>query len=151
VEGQDLADASLFHTGDRWWMLVQSSAMPRHDTLRLYSAPHLFGAWREHPASPVVQSDPRSARPAGRVLRYDNGLLRFAQDCSEVYGSAVRAFQVVTLTPEEYRDRPVGRDPLLSGSGQGWNARGMHHVDAHRVGEGEWLACVDGWTRPVNP
>jgi hypothetical protein len=32
---------------------------------------------------------------------------------------------------------------VLVPDGSGWNASGMHHVDAHQVGE-SWLACVDG-------
>jgi hypothetical protein len=128
-------------------MLVQASPMPRHDTLRLYSAPDLDGPWGEHPASPVVQSDPRVARPAGRVLVHGDRILRFGQDCAEHYGTAVRAFEIVTLSPETYEERPVGTDPMLSGSGHGWNADGMHHVDVHSTEDGRWLACVDGLVR----
>ena len=29
-------------------------------------------------------------------------------------------------------------------TGNGWNAAGMHHVDAHQQPDGKWLACVDG-------
>ena len=29
--------------------------------------------------------------------------------------------------------------------GAGWNRDGMHHIDAHRAPEGDWIACVDGW------
>jgi hypothetical protein len=36
---------------------------------------------------------------------------------------------------------------MLSASGRGWNAGGMHHVDVHRLEDGYWLACVDGWVK----
>jgi hypothetical protein len=58
---------------------------------------------------------------------------------------AVRAFQVTTLTETEYEDREISAKRILEGSGKGWNRTGMHHVDAHRLEDGSWLACVDGW------
>jgi hypothetical protein len=33
----------------------------------------------------------------------------------------------------------------LSASGRGWNGSGMHHIDPHRMEDGRWIACVDGW------
>jgi hypothetical protein len=145
VEGDSLVDSSVVHVDDHWWMFVQSSPLPNHDTLRLYGAPALTGPWREHPASPIVTSDPTAARPAGRIVMHDGRLVRFAQDCRERYGLAVRAFEVTTLAPDAYGERPVGPDRILAGSGTGWNAGGMHHVDAHFLGPERWLACVDGW------
>ena len=145
LTGECLVDTSVAHVDGRWWMLVQDSPMPRHDRLRLYTADALTGPWREHPASPIVDGDPRAARPAGRMLVYDGRVLRFAQDCDGGYGLAVRAFEVDPLTAETYKDRQVGPDPMLTGSGTGWNGGGMHHVDAHRVGPGQWVAAVDGW------
>ena len=32
----------------------------------------------------------------------------------------------------------------MQGSGQGWNATGMHHLDAWQLDDGVWLAAVDG-------
>ena len=36
--------------------------------------------------------------------------------------------------------------PTLGPSGTGWNASGMHHLDAHSRDDESWIACVDGWT-----
>jgi hypothetical protein len=58
---------------------------------------------------------------------------------------AVRAFEVEELSVDRYAERPLGPEPVLTGSGVGWNAGGMHHVDAHRRPAGDWIACVDGW------
>ena len=145
LTGACLVDTSVAHVDGRWWMLVQDSPMPRHDRLRLYHAATLRGPWREHPASPIVDGDPRAARPAGRILVYGDRILRFAQDCDGGYGLAVRAFEVETLTAETYTDRQVGPEPMLRGSGTGWNGGGMHHVDAHLIAPGRWVAAVDGW------
>jgi hypothetical protein len=144
VEGADLVDSSLFEAGGRWWMLTGVGA-GRNDTLRLFHARDLRGPFAEHPRSPIVKGDPDRARPAGRVVSVDGRLLRFAQGCGAAYGTSVRAFEITRLGPTAYEEVATGPDPLLRGSGHGWNRSGMHHLDAHRLDDGRWLACVDGW------
>lgn len=157
LTGRMFADASPFHHGDRWWVLVEASHKehgseggPTHDTLRLYSAPVLTGPWTEHPKSPVVEADKRIARPAGRVVTADGRLIRFAQESSDVYGVHVHALEIEELTPTEYRERPLGDRPILGPGRQHWNRSGMHHIDAHPV-DGGWLASVDGWSMQPLP
>jgi hypothetical protein len=141
VEG---TDPSVFHLDGKWWMFI--CAPPAgHDTLRLYLADELVGPWSEHPASPVVRKDPRSARPAGRVTLYDDRVIRYAQECNPHYGSRVRAFEVTEITPESYAERESESSPILVASGSGWNRDGMHHVDPHHCPGNGWIACVDGW------
>ena len=148
LTGKSLVDSSVVNVDGHWWMFGQNSPMPRHDTLRLYGAEALTGPWREHPASPIVAGDPHAARPAGRVVLYHDRIVRFAQDCHAAYGLAVRAFEVGALTATAYEERPIGPDPMLAGSGVGWSAGGMHHVDPHRLADGQWVAAVDGWSVP---
>lgn len=145
LEGPVFLDSSLFRHGDRWWMLTETGAGGTSDTLRLYGSDRLDGGWSEHPDSPVVTGDPRAARPGGRVVRDGGRLLRFGQDCYPYYGARARAFEILELTPTRYRERPV-EPPVLAGSGRrgDWNGAGMHHVDAHHLGDGHWLAFVDG-------
>ncbi|MBC8031780.1 MAG: hypothetical protein H7Z16_16980 [Pyrinomonadaceae bacterium] len=142
IEG-NCADPSIFRFWDRWWMFTCSAPF-EHDVLRLYFADDLMGPWIEHPSSPVVESDKRSARPAGRVLVSDNGVIRFAQDCVNRYGNHVRAFEILELTTTSYAEREHPGSPILKASGGGWNAVGMHHIDAHPQPQGGWIACVDG-------
>jgi hypothetical protein len=138
------ADPSPFRFRDRWWMYA-CPAPQTHDSLSLFSADKLEGPWREHTASPVVRGDPRRARPAGRVLPLEDGLVRYAQDSVPLYGSRVRAIDVLNLDENSYAERESDKSPILTGSGAGWNATGMHHLDAHHLTKGEWLACVDGF------
>lgn len=145
LEGPNLTDASLLRRGGIWWMLLESSPNGADDTLRIYSALELEGPWREHPRSPIVCGDSANARPAGRIVEYNGRLLRFAQNCSFDYGTHVGAHEILELTESEYRERPAAPGPILGPSGQGWNARGMHHIDAHPWESGLWVACVDGW------
>jgi hypothetical protein len=142
VEGE-FADPSIFRFHDRWWMFACSTPH-EHDTLRLFMARRLEGPWGEHPSSPIVQGNNRSARPAGRVLVLGDTIIRYAQDCFPIYGSQVRAFEISRLTPDAYVERESKHSPVLIGTGSGWNAVGMHHIDPHLTGDNGWLACVDG-------
>lgn len=143
IEGQ-CADPSIFRHDDLWWLFLCSTPY-QHDTLRLYFAENLTGPWREHPRSPIVRADMRRARPAGRVITLNDKLIRFAQDCVPRYGSRVRAFDVLELTTTNYTEVENPASPVLQPTGSGWNARGMHHVDAQQQSDGSWLACVDGF------
>lgn len=138
------ADPSIFRFQDRWWMF--NCPRPyQHDTLFLYSAAALTGSWTEHPQSPIISDDKSCARPAGRVLNFNGKLFRFGQNCLPHYGTSVRAFEILELTTTTYAEVEIDRSPLFTGSGDGWNAAGMHHIDAQQDADGKWLACVDGW------
>jgi hypothetical protein len=107
----------------------------------------LLGGWREHPASPIISGNARAARPAGRVLVSGDRIVRFAQNCRDAYGLDVRGFEVAELTATAYAEREVADNPILAGTGAGWNAGGMHHLDLVQLDNGRWWACVDGWTQ----
>lgn len=140
------ADPSIFYFEDHWWLFACSTPY-RHDTLRLFRSGSLTGTWAEHPASPIVEEDNLSARPGGRVLVTGREVTRFSQVCFPSYGSQVRAFEIRQLAGASYSEEEHPHSPILQGSGSGWNAVGMHHVDPHLVADGRWLACVDGLSR----
>lgn len=142
-------DPTIFHYKGKWWMYVCSRPYG-HDELRLFCADVLLGPWTEHPKSPIVKRNRNIARPGGRVYVSGDRIIRFTQDDAPVYGIAVRAFEVKELTPTTYRETELATSPILSGSGSGWNAAGMHNIDLHELGDGNWIACVDGW-RYVSP
>lgn len=136
IEG---ADPTLFRFEGRWYLFLYNGP----DMLRLFVSDTLTGSYREHPASPIVVDDAR-ARPAGRVIVHEGLPLRFAQVGRPIYGTAVRAFRVTDLTATSYREEEVIESPILTASGAGWNANGMHHIDAHRLEDGTWIGAVDG-------
>ncbi len=149
-----VADPSPFRFDGSWWLFL----CPRpasHDALRLYRADDLMGPWQEHPKSPIVDGDERSARPAGRVLIDTSSakprVLRFAQDCYPSYGSSVRAFEITRLTAEDYAERAVDKPPIQEPEDGAWNCVRRHHVDAHRLEDGSWLAVIDGHGHPATP
>ena len=45
----------------------------------------------------------------------------------------------------EQQRKPLPESPILTPSGAGWNGLCMHHIDAHRLDDGSWIACVDGF------
>lgn len=133
-------DASVLRLRDRWWLFAQ-----RDDgALTLHVADEVKGPWMEHPASPLMTDDIAISRPGGRVLIWEGRVVRFAQDATGTYGRCLRAFQVEELTQTSYRERELPESPLLDASGSGWNADGMHHLDAVQVDGGRWIAAVDG-------
>jgi hypothetical protein len=138
------ADPTLFRSGSGWWLFTTANP-PRWDDLRLFHATDLRGPWQEHPRSPVVAGDAQRARPAGRVVVHGGRVIRFAQDTRSRYGERVSALEITTLTASDYHEQALGR--VLSPGDQSWNAVGMHHLDAHLLADGTWVACVDGQGR----
>lgn len=147
LDGGPIADATILRYQGHWYIFA-CPCPGKEDELRLYWADQLDGPWREHPRSPIVCGDPRSARPAGRVVEWGPGLVRYAQVCYPRYGTGVRAFEITRLSPEEYVEKPEGRSPIRQPEPGAWNSHAMHHVDAHLWEDGTWLAVSDGHDHP---
>jgi len=143
LEG-DYADATLFHHNGSWWMF----ALHGKEDLHLFYADDLKGQWTLHPHAPIVENSKRIARPSGRIIQEDGRLYRIAQDGIPHYGSRVRMLEILTLDRENYEEREIEESPILQASREGWNAIGMHHIDAHQLADGSWVACVDG-AKPI--
>ncbi|KMQ52617.1 hypothetical protein CHISP_0386 [Chitinispirillum alkaliphilum] len=145
IEGE-FGDHVLFEHDQSWWIIANSSPYT-HDNTRLFFADSLKGEWTEHPMSPIVIDDASRARPGGRVPMLDNSIFWLAQDCKPTYGRKLNAFEIVKLTREVYKERPYDGNPVLRPGQESWRRRGMHHIDAHLIGDDEWIACVDGYRR----
>jgi hypothetical protein len=139
LTGDTFISPTLLRYKDMWWMFVCRSG---NETLRLFYASDFKGLWTEHPRSPVVSKDLRTARPAGRPFVFDGKLCRLAQDCVPTYGYQVRALEVTDISPKTYAEKLI-ETPLVRASSQGWNASAMHHIDAHEIARGKWIAAVD--------
>ena len=144
INGKNFSDSSIFRYANKWWMFSETGPEQNFDTLRLYYAHDLTGSWVEHPASPIIKGNPNIARPAGRVINFNEQILRFTQDDEPVYGKYVRAFKITKLTTSIYEEQEVNENPILTPSGSGWNAFRMHHIDLHQIHNKKWIACVDG-------
>jgi hypothetical protein len=140
LEGMNFVDNTIFYYGESWWLFTGTG---NDDTLRLYYADTPLGPWTEHPKSPIIQGDANIARPGGRVVVFDNRIVRYAQDCVPYYGNQVWAFEIITLTKELYKEKRVSNRPILKGFDD-WNTGGMHHISPCRVDVNNWIAAVDG-------
>lgn len=129
LEGVNACDATLLEEDGRFWMFVcvgvEGSAVM--DELHLYHAETPLGPWHPVRDNPV-RSDVRSARPAGRIFRWDGAWIRPAQDCSGRYGRAIRFQRIERLDLEGFAESEHGaiepdwsRDVLGTHT---WNACG---------------------------
>jgi hypothetical protein len=134
------ADPTVVRYHDRWWMFAQRGL----DELRLFSSRRLDGGWTPHAGNPLFAGNRTRTRPGGRILEENGRLIRPAQDGWPSYGHSLRAFEILTLSDDAYQERELDDSPLLRASRSGWNAVGMHHLDAIRRPDGSWLALVDG-------
>jgi hypothetical protein len=131
LKGTRLVDPTIFRFANRWW-LFGAEPPPLHTrTLHAYFADAIEGPWTPHPLNPLKR-DVASSRPAGRPFTIGDRLYRPAQDCHETYGGAVHVMEILTLTPEDFREAVALRlepDPA-------WPyPDGLHHlvVDGTRV------------------
>ena len=138
--GEHYVDPSIFRYENTWWLFYTN---PKNDALNLYYSDQLMGNWVPHPMNPIVKLNMHIARPGGRVLMHDGHLYRFTQDTEPRYGIQVFVFEILELSKTAYKEKIVSERPVVTMTGEGWNARGMHHVDAHFVKE-RWIASVDG-------
>jgi hypothetical protein len=145
--GRRFVDASILNFNDVWWLFVGVEPADGEpcNTMRLYYADRLDGDWVEHPMSPIVKDSLEISRPAGRMRRIENRIIRFAQDCTVTYGYNVRAIEIARLTKDEYLESPIqADDPYLFELGtMSHNRVGMHHIDVIALNDDLCIACVD--------
>jgi len=148
LEDASFVDSSIFRWRDCWWLFTGTSTSQDEQSaaLHLFYADELHGPWHEHPANPIVDSSVSIARPAGRVVLCDGRPVRFAQSGYPDYGTEVHAFSLTELSRSRYAEEPL-HTGLLEPGAQSWNSGGMHHLDAHLLPDGTWLASVDGWKK----
>jgi hypothetical protein len=108
LHGVRAADATFLETPEGLWLFaaVAGEHRPNCDTLWAFLASSLHGPWTPHPRNPVV-ADVRHARPAGRLFKQGNNLIRPAQDCSFEYGRRIVMNRIDVLSPREYAETPV--------------------------------------------
>ena len=104
LDDVDLADATICEIGGRLWMFAASREpwTSSWDALSLFSAETLAGPWIAHPDNPVMV-DFKAARPAGRILRCGDRLVRPVQDCEGGYGAALGFAAIDAISPGDYR------------------------------------------------
>lgn len=107
VEGSPaILDPTLIEHERRLY-LFGNSRDQGSSALMLWSAESITGRFNLHPCSPVLIT-PAGGRMAGSLAKIDGRLIRFGQSFLDDYGDGVFAFEVEALTPDIYRERPLG-------------------------------------------
>jgi hypothetical protein len=142
----NFSDPSLFYYNNIWWLFTSD----RNDYLRLFYSDSLLGKWYEHPESPVVKADYTKSRCCGRVFVKNDTIFRFAQNCKNGYGNNVNAFFIKKLNKMNYVEVECEKNPILKGSGKGWNTLQMHHIDIEDYDSTRYMISVDGRRRNID-
>jgi hypothetical protein len=100
------ADAVLHKKDGLYWIFYTDVSHHPHDNLHLTYAPSLMGPWQQHPGNPVQHGADRS-RNGGKIFEAAGRLYRPAQDCSRVYGGALRIMEITEWTKTSYAEKEV--------------------------------------------
>lgn len=145
MEGKPFVDPTIFHFNNVWWLYTTYD----EEYLRLYYSDDLLSnEWSEHPKSPVVGGN--YARPAGRILRYQNRMYRFSQDNLTDYGNSVICFEIKQISKTEYNEVKLSNNPFLRPSGSGWNGEKIHHLDFLKISPDKWIVITDGFSNEMD-
>lgn len=100
-------DATIYEHNGRCWLfctVARSAGSPPNDDLFLFYSDDLqSGNWIPHPANPVVRGAGR-ARPAGRIFRCGDNLIRPSQLSIPRYGYGIVFNRIVEWTETHYRE-----------------------------------------------
>ncbi len=143
LEGAEYVDPTTFFYNDQWWMFTTRLG---NQVLHLYYSDSLESGWQAHPMNPLIENNSNIARPAGKVFEFENRLFRLVQDDYPYYGMQVYAFEIMDLSTTSYREQVDTLNKVVTMTGTGWNAVGMHQVDLHQKDD-RWMAIVDGLKR----
>lgn len=138
---KDLADSTIIIQDDIIYLLGMDST---DESLRLYYTENLYGEWIEHPCSPVRTGHNNEIRPGGRPVELDGRLIYFIQDNTYGYGTGVVAYEILSLTQDDFRDVRLETNPVLFRFDEDWAASGMHHISCLKVNKNDYFCVVDG-------
>lgn len=108
LENKELADSTIFNYENNIYLFVSKllSTSPYQDELQLFSVNKDFDL-RPHSCNPIV-TDNEFTRPAGRVLSFNQKLIRVSQDCSYgEYGKALKFNEILSITEHSYKEKNI--------------------------------------------
>jgi len=140
LSGDAFADSNIIFENNLWWMFSYVKG-----ELNLFYSKSMLGPYTPHPSNPIC-TDRRFSRPGGKVLKVEEKLYRFSQDCSRVYGERISLHTILRLNPDEYVER-IENDNFVHGPDLlcyvAWNSK-IHHIDFLQRTDKKWLVVFDG-------
>jgi hypothetical protein len=110
MSGVRFVDPTLHFEEGMWWLFAGCRGRKAEEVseLHLFMSETPLGPWRDHPRNPVVVGE-HCARPAGRLFRLDQQLVRPGQDSSRFYGEAIWLNRIDIISQTDYRETPLLR------------------------------------------
>ncbi len=109
-DDKQLFDPSLFYHDSTWYLFgteKKNIGSSRDQFLCMYHSEDLFsGKWTPHSLNPLTR-DVRGARPAGKIFKWEDKLIRPGQIGAPNYGYGVQFHEIIKLSKTEYVERPV--------------------------------------------
>jgi hypothetical protein len=108
IDNIELSDATILKLQDKIYMFVSKllCTSPYKDELLIYSLDNEFNLI-PHKNNPII-TDNEFTRPAGRILEYNNKLIRVSQDCSNgEYGKAIKFNEIISLSDHAYQEKNI--------------------------------------------
>jgi hypothetical protein len=139
IEDQKLVDATFLQSAGIWYMFASSIDS---DSLHLFYSESLFSDWKPHKMSPIYENEKRFSRPAGNLLKYEDTIIRYTQDCSEKYGKQIYAYKILEITPEKYNEEKLAVKPFINPMKSGYLSKRVHTLNGIEV-SGEWEFFID--------
>lgn len=134
IEGQNIVDATLFYDNKKWYLFTVPQEYS-HTHLMIYHADNLRGPYKEAGNNPV-KIDCHSARPAGKILRYNNINIRPSQNCTKHYGQSIILNEIIELSVNKYSEKETKTISPIMGSEYN---QGMHTINGN-----EEICVFDG-------
>lgn len=132
-------DSCINKIGDKYFLFTQLQYTDRINTLELFVSDSLMGEYKAHPMSPI-QHNQKLGRNAGSLMRFEGKLLRFSQDCTNLYGDNVSISQIEKITPTEYKEKLV-LDNIIP-TDIPFYKDGGHQFNAVMF-KGKWIVATD--------
>lgn len=139
LQGKAYADATITFYENRWYMFVSENT---HDKLEVFYSDTIDGTYQPHSQNPIYTNNLQYARCGGTIIKYQNNIYRFGQDCHKRYGEKLYLLKIETLTPSNFKEK---RLKLMTNVQMRliWNARKMHHASYLEL-ENFYLVAMDG-------
>lgn len=100
-------DTTILLHDDTYWLFCNirenEGSSTSNELFLFYSDTLLTDNWTSHPKNPIV-SDVEIARPAGKIFKYNDHLIRPSQNCAKHYGHGMQLQLIQELSKENYME-----------------------------------------------